>query len=215
MINIILADDHQVVIDGLKAILEQEQDIHIAGTANDGNTLLQLIEKQGDTPLVVLLDINMPGIDGVEAARTIRKKFPHVRILVLSMYNKPIFVKRMVESGVSGYVLKNTGREDLLKAIYAVSDGDQYFGAEVTRTIVTNLRPGNSPEIELTNRELEVVRLVAKGFSTAQIAEALFLSPYTVDTHRRNILSKLNLKNTAALVSYAVQNGLVDESLPS
>lgn len=215
MINIILADDHQVVIDGLKAILEQEQDIHIAGTANDGNTLLQLIEKQGDTPLVVLLDINMPGIDGVEAARTIRKKFPHVRILVLSMYNKPIFVKRMVESGVSGYVLKNTGREELLKAIYAVSDGDQYFGAEVTRTIVTNLRPGNSPEIELTNRELEVVRLVAKGFSTAQIAEALFLSPYTVDTHRRNILSKLNLKNTAALVSYAVQNGLVDESLPS
>ncbi|MFZ6012529.1 MAG: response regulator [Bacteroidota bacterium] len=211
MIHVILADDHQVVIDGLKAILVQEDDIKVAGEALDGEKLLALLRKSDGQPIVVLLDINMPGIDGIEATKIIRQKHPHVRILILSMYNKPTFIKGLIEAGVSGYILKNTGREELLRAIRTVAGGEEYFGSEVTKTIMNSFKSGADPTVELTKREIEILKLVAKAYSTAEIAEKLFISTYTVDTHRKNLLSKLNLKNTAGLVNYAVQNGLTDD----
>jgi DNA-binding NarL/FixJ family response regulator len=211
MIQIILADDHQVVIDGLKAILTQEQDINVRGEALDGDQLLSFLGKMDHGPLLVLLDINMPGIDGIEATKVIRQKHPNVRILVLSMYNKPAFTKGLIEAGVSGYILKNTGRYELLRAIRTVANGEEYFDSEVTKTVMNSFKSESNPLVELTKRETEILKLVAKAYSTAEIAEKLFISTYTVDTHRKNLLGKLNLKNTAALVNYAIQNGLTGD----
>lgn len=207
MINLILADDHQVVIDGLKALLSRETDINVVAEANDGNTLLTLLGTKNELPLTVILDINMPSLDGIEAMKVIRTKYPGVRVLVLSMYNKPNLIKELMHCGVSGFVLKNAGRDELLKAIRTVAGGAEYFSAEVTRIIIGSFKAPTNGVIELTRREVEVLKLVARAFSTAEIAEKLFISTYTVDTHRKNLLSKLNLKNTASLVNYAIQNG--------
>lgn len=211
MIPLILADDHQVVIDGLKALLSQEPDLRILGEALNGEALLSLVRTYEEDKPVVLLDINMPGLDGIEATRIIRQKHASVRILILSMYNKPAFIKGLVEAGVSGYILKNTGRDELLKAIRTVATGESYFSNEVTKTIMDSFKTGATTAVQLTRRELEILRLVAQAYSTAEIADKLFISTYTVDTHRKNLLSKLNMKNTAALVNYAIQNGFTDD----
>ena len=211
MIPLILADDHQVVIDGLKALLSQEPDLRILGEALNGEALLSLVRTYEEDKPVVLLDINMPGLDGIEATRIIRQKHASVRILILSMYNKPAFIKGLVEAGVSGYILKNTGRDELLKAIRTVATGESYFSNEVTKTIMDSFKTGATTAVQLTRRELEILRLIAQAYSTAEIADKLFISTYTVDTHRKNLLSKLNMKNTAALVNYAIQNGFTDD----
>ena len=211
MIPLIIADDHQVVIDGLKALLSQEPDLRILGEALNGEALLSLVRTYEEDKPVVLLDINMPGLDGIEATRIIRQKHASVRILILSMYNKPAFIKGLVEAGVSGYILKNTGRDELLKAIRTVATGESYFSNEVTKTIMDSFKTGATTAVQLTRRELEILRLVAQAYSTAEIADKLFISTYTVDTHRKNLLSKLNMKNTAALVNYAIQNGFTDD----
>ena len=211
MINVFIADDHQVVIDGLKAILSGEDDIQVGGDALNGKDLLSLLRQSDNAQPIVLLDINMPGLDGIETTREIRQKHPNVRILILSMYNKPAFIQGLIEAGVAGYILKNTGRSELLKAIRTVAEGEEYFSSEVTKTIMNSFKVNSSPAAQLTKREIEILRLVSKAFSTAEIADKLFISTYTVDTHRKNLLSKLNLKNTAGLVNYAIQNGLTDE----
>src|SRR5688572_30392192 len=139
MVKIIIADDHQMVIDGLKALLANEPDIHITGEAVNGETLLQLLRTK-EQPDLVILDINMPGIDGIEAAKEIQNRFPAIRILVLSMYNKPVFIKNLIEIGVAGYILKNTGRDELVSAIHKIAAGQDYFGAEVTKSMMSSLK---------------------------------------------------------------------------
>jgi two-component system, NarL family, nitrate/nitrite response regulator NarL len=210
MIKIIIADDHQMVIDGLKALLVSEPDICIIGEAVNGEALLELLRIK-EQPNLVILDINMPGLDGLEAAKEIHRRFPAIRILVLSMYNKPVFIKNLIEVGVAGYILKNTGREELINAIHKIAAGQDYFGTEVTKSIMSSLKGNAEIQAPLTKREEEVVKLIAKAYTTAEIAEKLFISTHTVDTHRKNLLSKLNLKNTAAIVTYAIQNGLTEE----
>jgi DNA-binding NarL/FixJ family response regulator len=210
MVKIIIADDHQMVIDGLKALLANEPDIHITGEAVNGETLLQLLRTK-EQPDLVILDINMPGIDGIEAAKEIQNRFPAIRILVLSMYNKPVFIKNLIEIGVAGYILKNTGRDELVSAIHKIAAGQDYFGAEVTKSMMSSLKGKTDVQAPLTKREEEIVKLIAKAYTTAEIAEKLFISTHTVDTHRKNLLSKLNLKNTAAIVTYAIQNGLTED----
>ena len=211
MINVFVTDDHQVVIDGLKAILSGEDDIQVDGEALNGKELLLLLRRSDKTHPIVLLDINMPGLDGIETTKEIRQKHPNVRILILSMYNKPAFIQGLIEAGVSGYILKNTGRSELLLAIRTIAAGEEYFSSEVTKIIMNSFKVNSSPIAQLTKREIEILKLVAKAFSTAEIADKLFISTYTVDTHRKNILSKLNLKNTAGLVNYAIQNGFTEE----
>ena len=206
MMRILIADDHQVIIDGLKLLLSHEENFEIVGEAIDGNQVMTLLTKvQVD---VILLDINMPNLDGIEATKMIRAKYPHVKILVLTMYNRSEFIKNLIEAGASGYVLKNIGRADLIDAIKKVSRGEDYFSAEVTKTIMSSLKAGGGKGTGLlTDREKDVLRLVADGCTTVEIAEKLFIATNTVDTHRKNLLSKLQQKNTAELVRYAVENG--------
>jgi DNA-binding NarL/FixJ family response regulator len=211
MINILIADDHKMVIDGLKALLSEEDNVRVVGHALSGQQVLDFL-RMNDRVDLVILDINMPDMDGIETAKHIQKNYSKTKILILTMYNKPLFIKSLVEVGVSGYILKNTGKEELLIAVNKIVTGENYFSHEVTKTIMSSFKGKSSvPEVQLTKRECEILKLLAKALTTAEIAEHLFLSPYTIDTHRKNLLSKLNLKNTAGLVKYAIENGYTDE----
>ncbi len=211
MIKIVIADDHQLVIDGIKALLMNVDGVKIVGEALNGQLLMDLLAKTTDLPEIVIMDINMPGLDGIATARLMKQKFPSIGILVLSMYDKPMFIKNLIEVGVSGYVLKNSGRTELLNAIHNIADGQTYFSAEVTKSIMNSFRSGGDVQTPLTKREVEIIQLIAKSLTTNEIADKLFISTHTVDTHRKNILSKLNLKNTAAIVNYAIKNGLMED----
>jgi two-component system, NarL family, nitrate/nitrite response regulator NarL len=211
MINILIADDHKMVIDGLKALLSEEKNIKVIGQALSGNEVIRFLKQNSDQVDLIILDINMPDTDGIETAKHVHHQYPRIKILILSMYNRPLFIKNLIEAGVSGYILKNTGKEELLSAISKITNGEDYFSAEITKSIMTSFKEVHlATEAQLTKREQEILRLLAKALTTSEIAEQLFLSTHTIDTHRKNLLSKLNLKNTPALVKYAIENGFTD-----
>lgn len=204
-----IADDHQIFLDGLRSLLGGDPQLEVLGVALNGKALLEQVGAL--RPDVVLLDINMPEMDGAETARHLKEKHPEVRILILTMHESAPFVKRLLEIGVDGYALKNSSKAELLAAIQAVHKGKQYYSHQVVGAVMDSLRgTGKTPadEVELTPRELDVLRLLAQEFTTPEIAEKLFISPHTVESHRKNLLSKLGKKNTAGLVAWAVKMGL-------
>lgn len=208
-----IADDHQMFIDGVKSILKNEKNIKITGEALNGTRLFELF--QTELPDIVLMDINMPGMDGIEATKIISSKYAHVKVIVLSMHLSREFVAGLIEAGAHGYILKNTGKKELVEAIQAVAEGKSYYSNSVTEVIMDSFknpaRKISNPELaQLTDREKEVLKLIAKEYSTKQIAEELFISSNTVETHRKNIMSKINAKNMAGLVKYALQTGLIE-----
>lgn len=210
MIKIVIADDHQVVIDGLKSILDNVEDIEVVGECLNGVQVIEYLESN-ELPNIILLDINMPEMNGVETTRIIRRDFPMVQTLILSMYDTPEFIRNVVNAGASGYVLKNTNKNDLLAAIRTVSHGEKYYASDVVSVVMDSMRKNESGNLnmEITEREKEVMRLIADGLTTNEIADKLFISAHTVNTHRKNLLSKLNIKNTASLVRYALDQGIV------
>jgi DNA-binding NarL/FixJ family response regulator len=198
-------------IDGIKALLEHEEDMKVTGEALDGRQVLSLLENNPAD--IVLLDVNMPAMDGIETAKHIRQRFPGVKILMLTMYNNHEFVFGLVNAGASGYILKNTGIAELVDAIKTVHNGKTYYSKEVTETILKNFskRPADlkMEAAQLTGREKDVLKLIASEFNTHEIAAQLFISTNTVETHRKNLMIKLNAKNIAGLVKFAFQTGLV------
>jgi DNA-binding NarL/FixJ family response regulator len=211
MIRLIIADDHQIFVDGLKALLGEEKNLTIVGEAANGHQVLAIL---ADTPAdVVLMDINMPGMDGLETTRIIREKYPEVKVLALSMHDSSQYITDLLQAGAAGYVLKNTGKAELLEAIESIHSGIAYYSPSVTATIMQTVRNAKkesaSDEIQLSKREIDVIRLIAEEHTTQEIADKLFISQHTVETHRKNLLSKLNVRNTAGLVKYALQKGLV------
>jgi DNA-binding NarL/FixJ family response regulator len=211
MIRIVIADDHQIFVDGLKALLGEEKDIQIVGEASNGQQVLAIL---ADTPAdMVLMDINMPGLDGLAATRKIHEQYPNVQVLALSMHDSSQYISDMMQAGASGYILKNTGKAELVEAIQSIHAGSPYYSPGVTATIMQSLRVSRRDDskstIELSKREIEVIKLIAEELTTQEIAEKLFISQHTVETHRKNLLSKLNVRNTAGLVKYALQKGLV------
>lgn len=208
MIRILIADDHKMIIDGLKSMLGAEPALQVVGEAYTGKEVLARV-KQLEVDLI-LLDINMPELDGIDATRRVKAQYPKIKVLILTMYNKPEFIRNLMEAGADGYILKNTGREELLEAIRQLHAGQPYWGKEVTKTVMESLRGDRANNrFVLTKREKEVLTLIAAEYTTGEIAEKLFISPYTAETHRKNLLSKLGVKNTAGLVKYAVENGYV------
>lgn len=211
-VKIIIADDHQIILDGLRLLLEKQIDIDIIGEARDGEEVLEKVRTSEELDLV-LLDINMPRKDGIEVTREIKARYPEVKVLIVSMYNKKEFIKSLMEAGIDGYILKNSGKEELLKAIFSLAKGEPYYSGAITKTIATSyqkVKVFDGPlDIDLTDREKEIIALIAAEMSTAEIAEKLFLSVHTVNTHRKNILSKLEIKNAAGIVKYALQTGII------
>lgn len=212
MTKIVIADDHQIVIDGIKSLLEREIDLEIAGQALTGTELLEtglLCE-----PDLILMDIGMPGMDGITASREIRKTHPEMRILVLTTYADAKHIREMMKVGVNGYLLKDSGKDQFLEAIHTVMNGDKYFDQRVTEVIMDSLQPKKKNSTVLTPlspREKEIVRLIAKGDSTMEMAEKLHLSQLTIETHRKNIYTKLGINKIASLVHYAINEGLLEE----
>jgi len=212
MIKIIIADDHLMFIDGIKAILANEQEVKIVDHALNGVEVLSLLER-GEVD-IVLMDVNMPVMDGIETTKQVRLKYPKVKIIMLTMHNNREFIYGLIHAGASGYILKNTGKEELMDAIRSVYKGKTFYSEDVKETIMQNIsqKPAEQ-KIEaahLTDREKEVLKLIAMEHNTNEIAEKLFISINTVETHRKNLLSKLNAKNIAGLVKFALQTGLID-----
>jgi DNA-binding NarL/FixJ family response regulator len=212
MIKILITDDHQLVIDGIKLMLAEANDLQCVGTANGGEQALELLAV---TPAdVLLLDINMPGIDGLETCRRVRRDFPSVKILMLSMLREGSLVKMLLNEGASGYLLKNAGKDEVLEAIRKVHRGERALSSEVLDIFLQpdaeKKRLMTSPFPSLSRREKQILQLIVDEKTTGEIAEELFISFGTVETHRRNILMKLNARNTAGLVKAAIEYNLLD-----
>jgi DNA-binding NarL/FixJ family response regulator len=214
--NILIADDHTMFVDGIESILLAEDDMQTIGRCYDGKSVMSMLaEKDVD---VLLLDINLPEMNGMEVCKEALKIKPKLKILAISMFNEESFVSEILYNGAKGYILKNTGREELLKAIRTVNKNESYFSKEVTETIMKGLmnkrnagskNHTNFPKI--SRREKEVLKLIIEEFTTQEIADQLFISLKTVESHRSNLLSKLNVRNTAGLVRTTIENNLLEK----
>ncbi|MRR55285.1 MAG: response regulator transcription factor [Deltaproteobacteria bacterium] len=210
-IRIVLADDHKIVREGLQALLEKETNIEIAAVAEDGRTALQFARDL--LPDVVVMDIGMPGLNGIEATRCITVEIPQIRVLVLSMHSARRYVLEALSAGAKGYMLKDCASEELARAIHIVYENETYLSPKVADILVKdymNLLPnqGQEPLDLLSKREREVLQLIAEGQNTKEIAFLLGLSIKTVETHRQQIMKKLNLQSVASLTRFAIREGL-------
>ncbi|HRN72432.1 MAG TPA: response regulator transcription factor [Ginsengibacter sp.] len=210
-LNILVADDHRLITDGISKLIEGEAMIGDVITAQNGQEAVDIV-LESDIDCVIM-DINMPVLNGLEATRIIKKEKPSVKVIVVSMLSDASIVSKMLKAGADGFLNKDTGKEELLKALERVSGGEKYVSTVISNNLLTHLSdPGiQSQEAErpLSPREIEIVKLIAEGLTNKEIAGRLFLSTVTVDTHRKNILAKLHLRNTASLVKYAVDHKLL------
>ncbi len=201
MINLIIADDHPIFIDGLKTVLADVPDINITGEAQNGKQVIELLEyKQAD---VVLLDIRMPEMDGIETAKEIKKRYPHVKIIILTQFGEKCLVKNFMELGVDGYLLKDCSQQDLINAIKTVNNGGTWFEIHNKINITTLDKP------KISKREKEVLKLIAREKCSKEIATELKLSVNSVHTYRERLLAKAGVKNTAGLIYWATKNNLI------
>ncbi|WP_298761408.1 response regulator transcription factor [uncultured Psychroserpens sp.] len=207
IIKILIVDDHQLFIDGIKSILSKSIDIETIGEANNGLEVLKLLEG-GLQPDVILTDIRMPIMDGTTLTKTLSKEYPKLKVLALSMFDQTVDVIEMLEAGANGYVTKNVDKSELDLAIHTVVKGDYFFSANLPKDIQDWFHNESIPPDNqlLTKREIEILQLIVKGRTSLQMAKHLSLSKYTIDTHRKNIHKKLGIKSNTGLVNYALKN---------
>jgi len=208
--TIILADDHPMFREGIRKIIERIEGALITGEANDGLELLELLKKS--IPNLVILDISMPNLRGLEAIREIKKTYPQVKVLVLTMHKKKEFLRQALRDGADGFLLKEDAGSELIRAVQTVRNGGKYL-SPLLSSVLTSLAVEEEKTEVLTMREREVLKLLAEGKRTKEIAAALYISPHTVRRHRSNIMEKLNIQNLADLVKYAIsQSYILDNS---
>lgn len=203
-IKVFIVDDHYMIIEGIRSLLQEEREIEWTGHATNADSCIAFLLHQ--QPDVILMDINMPGKSGIELCKEVKEKYPNVFVITLSTFNQQSFIQKMMENGASGYVLKNATQSELMEAIRAAANGKTYFSFEASKT----LQKTADTSIILTRREKEVLELIATGLTNNEIATKLFVSSTTVDTHRKNLLTKFEVKNTASLVRKAVQMQMID-----
>jgi len=201
MIRLAIAEDHQSLIDGIELLLKHQEDISIVGTANDGEELLHIVRLK--QPHLVLTDIRMPKMDGITATGIIKKEFPHIKVLAFTMFEQTEAIEQMIDAGASGYILKNSSLVEVLNAIRLVAKGEQFFGKNVN---VNALKKKNTSKKKgtLTKRQIEILALVAKGKTSREIANQLFIGVQTVETHRKNMIRILGLHGKGELLRYAL-----------
>lgn len=201
--NLLIADDHTLFIEGLSMLVSRIEDVHVVGDAKNGKEVIEHCQNQKVD--LILMDLEMPEMGGIEATEIIKRDFPNIKIVAVTMLHDYNTIKKALRSGMDGYVVKNLGISELQKAIETVMNGHIYMSPEITTILalgVAGRKPNQAYVPDLTKREKEVIKLIIDGLTNDTIAEKLFLSPLTVSTHRKNVLSKLNLKNTAMLVKY-------------
>jgi len=215
-IKILVADDHMMFVDGIDSILKDEKDVEVVGRCYDGPSVIEFLKKESAD--LVLLDVNLPEMNGIEVCKQVNKDYADTKILAISMFNEESFVTEILNHGAEGYILKNTGREELLTAIRTVNGGNTYFSKDVTQTIMKSLmksrkassssKSGLIPKI--SRREKEVLKLIVEEYTTQEIANELFISLKTVESHRSSLLAKTNARNTAGLVRITMEHKLLD-----
>lgn len=210
-IRVLLVDDHRIILDGLKGLLEAAVGITCVGTASDGaDAIYQCGHLSAD---VVLMDIDMPVLDGIAATERLKRDHPQVKVIILSMHDEAALVRRVMELGADGYLVKNCGREELLLAIRDVHAGRKHFSSALTESLLHQKTESDQQHDllkDLSEREVEVLAALAEGLTNKEIGERLFISPRTVDTHRTNLMKKLGTHNVAGLVRIAIKAGLVE-----
>lgn len=207
MITIAIAEDHQMLIDGVISFFEYNDNIKIVGTANNGLELIELVNKK--QPKLVITDIRMPKMNGIEATKHIKKKHPHIKVLAITMFDQHEAIKQMIDAGATGYILKNSGIKMLSKAIEEVCNGNTFFDPNVAFNFMNqyvnyNVSIGKEDVVMLSKREKEILHLIGRGLTSKQIADELFIAKSTVDTHRKNMMRKLDLEGTNELIKYAL-----------
>lgn len=213
-IKVLIADDHPLIADGIKNTFDKQNNIEIVGIANTGKEVLSILAvEQID---IVLLDIEMPIMNGIDCAKVIVEKFPEVNIIMLSMYQEVSLIRKLIEIGVKGYMLKTIPKEDLIAVIEKVHLGEEYFSSDIVKALLLGKDSQKTIQFNekstllelLTSREKEIVTFISKGMTNTEVGEKLFISPRTVDTHRTNIMKKIEVHNVAGLIRFAFQNGL-------
>jgi len=212
-IKVVVADDHTILRQGIKALLDNQEGIEVVGEAKDGREAIKTIEEL--LPDVILMDIAMPGLNGLEATRRIKKKFPKTKVVVLTMHANEEYIFQILNAGADGYLVKETAFQDLISAINAVHKGGAFMSPSISKKVMTDYIQRAQGEEKvgfdtLTTREREILQLVAEGNSNKKIAEALFISPKTVETHRAHIMDKLNIHDRAGLIKYAIRKGMIN-----
>ena len=199
MIRVVIAEDHQALIDGILSFLEYEDDIKVVGHANDGDALLEVIQRL--TPSIVLCDIRMPKIDGITATKRIRNEYPEIRVIAFTMFDQEEAIRQMLEAGAVGYILKSSPLQIVLEAIRTVAEGKTYFDKKIH---LPSAEKNNSKSV-LSSREKEILGLIAEGKTSHEIADQLFIGKSTVDTHRKNMIRKLGLNGAGELLRFALE----------
>jgi two-component system, NarL family, response regulator NreC len=209
VIKVLLADDHTIVRQGLKLILSSRPDLEVVGEAANGREVLELAEKL--KPDVILMDVAMPELNGIEATRRLNQISPRTKVLALSMHKEAVYVREILKAGARGYILKDAIDTELVNAIQSVARGDGYISPAISGALLSDYRQNLTDPLDLlSTREREVLQLIAEGKTNKEVATRLNLSVYTVDSHRGKIMEKLNLHSAGELVRFAVKNGLVD-----
>ncbi len=213
-IRLLVVDDHKMVREGLRSVLEDEENFRIVNEASNGIEAMKMLEK-ADVD-VVLTDISMPKMDGIELMKEIKKAYPEQKVIALTMLGEAQHIKQMLQAGAAGYLLKNCGSRELKRAIHAVNNGENYYSPEVQEVVMDYLsgmkKSRMSIDLPLTDREKEILHLIMKEYSNQEIAEKLFISQRTVDAHKRNLLAKTGTKNIAGLVLWALEKRLFDDA---
>lgn len=209
--QILLVDDHQLIIDGIKSLFDQDEHLHFSYEANDGLNALELIKAHSDELDLVIADVNMPTLSGVELCQEVKKLFPHIKVLILSMYQNTTVIKEALQAEADGYMVKNTGKKEFSMAIHRILDGGTYYSESIIPLIYNEIQKENKKREALSNlteREVEVLSLIVKELTSEEIAKLLFISKKTVDNHRQNLLSKTDSKSTVGLVKFALKCGI-------
>ncbi len=213
-IKIAIADDYKIYRDGLKVGLSADENMDIIAEADNGEDLMKILETA--SPDVIIMDLKMPIMDGMEATKLVRKKYPSIKVLVVTMYEDDKFIIHLMENGANGYLLKNAEPEEILKSIYAVQENGYYFNDLVNKALLkklvlkNNFKPSFNQNIELTEREQEVLKLICEEKTAAEIGKEIFLSPRSVEGIRQRLIEKIGVRNSAGLVMFAIKNGIVD-----
>src|ERR1035438_9863693 len=215
-LKIILVDDHHLVRDGIKSLLSSTSDLEIVGEASDGIELFEILSSV--KPDIIIMDISLPGKSGIDLTRSICKDYPDIKVLILSMYNNEDFIFNSIKAGARGYLPKNTTRNELLEAIYAIDSGEEFYSESISKIMVKSYvkratddeKTPEKPDEILTTRELEILKLYVEGFINKEIGDKLDISIRTVETHKNHIMRKLGLKSTVEMVKFAIKNKIVE-----
>lgn len=215
-IKVLIADDHDIVRSGLRMLFQRTPDVVVVGEAGDGEEAVRLAEKI--KPDVAILDVSMPKLNGLQATRALKERFPSIRVLILTIHEEEEYIYEMIRSEADGHVLKSANRKEIIDAVHSVASGGQFYSSAISSLMINEFirkvkedeEAPKRPAQSLTKREIEILRLVAHGLSSKEIAEKLFLSVSTINTHRTNLMHKLDIHDTAGLTKYAIRSRLID-----